>query len=384
MFPTRFTDIRKIRSAIGHAAFVLSIACSPGYAWFWMEDPLYGSSYDTSRVKFPRVPSTVATKCKTLDGSVAAWNYATASTNSATYYIVNRAFSRIPGETDLVEPDNGMLLMVDKSGCRTTSLLPALNGYAKRTTAFPDSFTVPESVLIKLSRTVHFNYAKAFGGLDRYKRQIRLDIRDKSVIPNIHWQILDSMSATALLAPQSTMTRHAVKKSKTVFPSMYEPVFAAYFDATNVHFEPVSKDLRFDCLRLPNGLPWWIFSRAKMDSHGEAFILSGLREVVPDGPSNEAPVIEPDFGVVALVTGDKCDLVNIDNGLSRQQGDVESDSRFPLPDSTIDALAKDLAQRYQAAFGGKRKLFFALGKDSLGDASRPSQFGQALQALPEH
>jgi hypothetical protein len=366
---------------IGFASMVAMMVSTDCRAWFWMEDPLYGSSYDTSRVKFPRLPSAIASKCRALDGSVATWTYGTASTSSATYYLVNRAYSRIPGETDLVEPDHGILLMVDKSVCRSTSLLPALNGYAKRISAFPDSFTVPESVETLLSRSAHTTYAKAFGGFDRYKRQLRRDILDTSVLPNFHWRILDSMSVAALPTPKKASARRDT--TNPVFPRMYEPVFAADFDATRVHFERVSKNLRFACEGMPIGLPWWIFASATLGNQCDAFILSGLREIVPDGPSNDGPILETDFGVVALVTGGKCDLVNIDNGLSREQGAVERDPRFPLPDSTIDALAKDLAQRYRSAFGGKRTLFRALGKDSLGDDFRPAPFGQALRNLQE-
>ncbi len=383
MFPTRFTAIQKSKRTASRVACVLSIVFSPGHAWFWMEDPLYGTSYDTSCVSFPKLPPEVVARCPTLDGSVSSWNYGAASTDSATYYIVNRAFSRIPGETDLVEADRGMLLMVDKSGCRATSLAPAFNGSPKRTAALPDSFAITESVVASLSRSVHTYYAKAFGGFDRYKRQIRMDLRDKSDLPSSHWQILDSMGASNRQTSKASPTRPAKNRFKQTKTLMYEPVFATDFDPGKIRFEPVGRDLRLGCEDLPKGLPWWIFARASIEPHGEALILSGLREIVPDGPSNDSPVLEPDFGVVALISGGKCDLVHIDNGLSRKRGDVENDTRFPLPDSTMDALAKDLVQRYLAAFGGKRSLFLALGKDSLGGTFRPEQFGRALRNLQE-
>lgn len=383
MFPTRFTAIQKSKRTASRVACALSIVFSPGHAWFWMEDPLYGSSYDTSRVAFPKLPPEVVATCPALEGSVSSWSYGTASTNSATYYIANRAFSRIPGETDIVEADRGLLLMVDKSGCRATSLAPAFNGYPKRTASLPDSFAVTESVAALLSRSAHTNYAKAFGGFDRYKRQIRMDIRDKSDLPSIHWRILDSMSTSGRQESKVGSARPARNRPKPTQTSMYEPVFATDFDPGKVRFEPVGRDLRLGCEGLPKGLPWWIFARASMEPHGETLILSGLREIVPDGPSNDLPVLESDFGVVALISGGKCDLVHIDNGLSRKRGDVENDTRFPLPDSTMDALAKDLAQRYSSAFGGKRSLFLALGKDSLGGTFRPGQFGRALRNLQE-
>jgi hypothetical protein len=381
MFPTRSTDMKKTKAHPAFALVALLGFCHPGYAWFWMEDPLYGSSYDTSRVKFPKLPPAIASKCHALDGSVATWTYGTTSTSSATYYIVNRALSRIPGETDLVEPGRGMLLKVDKSGCRSTHLLGGINGYAVQASAFPDSFIVPDTVAASLSRSAHATFAKAFGGFDRYKRQIRRDILDTSALPGFHWRILDSMSTTIHPSPKSASARRDT--TSPVFPSMYEPVFATDFDATRVHFEPVGMNLRIACDGLPKGLPWWIFAHTKSSTLGEVFILSGLLEIAPDGPSREAPILQPDFGVVALLAGGKCDLVNIDNGLSWKQGDVANDPRYPLPDSTIDALAKDLAQRYRSAFGGKRALFRALGKDSLGSPARPAPFGQALRNLQE-
>lgn len=383
MFHTRSIDMKKNRCLLGQIVLVMLALCRSGYAWFWMEDPLYGSSYDTSRVAFPKLPPEVVATCPALDGSVSSWSYGAASTDSATYYIVNRAFSRIPGETDLVEADRGLLLMADKSGCRATSLAPAFNGSPKRTATLPDSFVITESVVASLSRSIHTHYTKAFGGFDRYKRQIRMDLRDKSDLPSIYWQILDSMIASGRQESKDVPTRPAKNRSKPTKLSMYEPVFAADFDPRKVRFESVGRDLRLGCEGLPKGLPWWIFARASMEPHGEALILSGLREIVPDGPSNDLPVLEPDFGVVALIYGGKCDLVHIDNGLSRKRGDVENDTRFPLPDSTMDALAKDLVQRYLAAFGGKRSLFLALGKDSLGGTFRPAQFGRALRNLQE-
>ena len=160
---------------------------------------------------------------------------------------------------------------------------------------------------------------------------------------------------------------------------MYEPIFAVDFDTSKVKFEPMDPVLRASC-KLPTAQPWWVFAHAKSGTE-EVFVASGFRLIKPDGPSKSKGVLQPDFGVVVKVRGGSCAVVNIDNGFSEDLELLPKGKGFPLTIAERTALAKDMAERYKKAFGGRRALFQALDKDSLGSEDRPSEFGEALRAL---
>jgi hypothetical protein len=101
-----------------------------------MDDPLLGLSYDTTKIRFERLPDTIAKKA---DLGTPQWIYARSGNGAITYYVVS-GFLRIesddpshPGST--MEPDFGAVLKQTEASVEilgvpdllfdTTPLIPA-------------------------------------------------------------------------------------------------------------------------------------------------------------------------------------------------------------------------------------------------------------------
>lgn len=157
---------------------------------------------------------------------------------------------------------------------------------------------------------------------------------------------------------------------------MYEPIFAVAYDTTQVRFERASDAIRKAC-KLPVGMPWWIYARIKSDSN-DYLVLSGLRRIEPDGPSDAPDPIEPDFGIVASIDRNACHRIHIDNGLAPQNSPTGATNRFKLSYRQREALAQDMLSRYRKAFGDSA-LVRSFDDSLLQDDFRPIEMRDAIR-----
>ncbi len=382
MSPTKPTGIMLNKPTQSLFAFIGLLFATPSHSWMWMMDPLFGVNYDTSIVKFDRLPKGIESKCPALDKSSDVWVYAQASSDTAMYYLVNRTYVRVKGMGE-PEPDNGMLIRIEKNRCHSTDAMNALNGLARPLPGSNDSFAVSAEIAESLFRNSLPYYTSAFHGTGPFLKAIRAWDRDRSDLPQTQWELLDRLRL------DYEASHPEVKKlgrladpisSKKQLGAMYEPIFAINFDPGTRHFEPIGKSIRLTCTHLPRGWPWWIFAEARtMD--GSILVLSGLREIIPDGESTDPVLADPDFGIVAKIKGNRCYTINIDNGLRGDPKLIADKQYFPLSSDENRALAKDMVRRYLAAFGGKDSLLALLGKDSLGSENRPKEFSEVLKKL---
>lgn len=146
--------------------------------------------------------------------------------------------------------------------------------------------------------------------------------------------------------------------------AMYEPVFGTKYDTAFVKFDTVPTKLRALCKLPPKKMPWWIYAHATHDSN-DYYILSGLREIRPDGPMKRPWPIEPDYGTIAKASISSCELIYIGNGISDDEKSSADTSAFPLSHKVSSILAQDFVGRCIKAVGKNDSTLEFLGSDSL-------------------
>lgn len=146
--------------------------------------------------------------------------------------------------------------------------------------------------------------------------------------------------------------------------AMYEPVFGTKYDTALVRFDTVPSKLRGLCKLPPKKLPWWIYAHAALDGN-DYYILSGLREIRPDGPMKRPWPVEPDYGTIANVSRSRCELIYIGNGLSDEEKPTSDTLTFPIPPRVSSILAQDFVHRCIKAVGKNDSTLEFLGSDSL-------------------
>lgn len=141
-----------------------------------MSDPLFGISYDTSKIRFERLPVALARKAE-LNSDLPQWIYARSESAAGTYLIVS-GFLRVasddpahPGST--VEADFGAVLRQNGDTIEVLCVPDLL---------FDKDSPVPAAQLQPLLADAVKRYVAAWGGKPALQAALR-EIKQKDVVP---------------------------------------------------------------------------------------------------------------------------------------------------------------------------------------------------------
>ncbi len=140
-----------------------------------MSDPLFGIAYDTTKIRFERLPAATARKADL--GAQPQWIYARSESGGATYYVV-AGFQRIESDDPAqpgfsMEPDFGAVLK-DKGGKVDVLGVPdRLYG--------DDAIVSPQELKPLLADAV-VRYIKAWGSKEALQKELQ-GYDDPSIVP---------------------------------------------------------------------------------------------------------------------------------------------------------------------------------------------------------
>jgi hypothetical protein len=146
----------------------------------YMNDPLFGISYDPQIIKFDNAPSSISRFCSGLRGR-RLWIYAYAKTADAEYFIVS-GFRQLhpdcPGPVG-VEPDFGIAVSLRDKKCVEDQSEYFLRGEINRAKgATPISAT--EAILNEIALDALCRYSRAFGSKANFLKRLSKDDQDSS------------------------------------------------------------------------------------------------------------------------------------------------------------------------------------------------------------
>jgi hypothetical protein len=135
-----------------------------------MGDPLFGMSYDTTKVRFEEAPALVSQLCSELRG-LKLWLYAAQRTADAQFYIVSGLVLVRPdgqGPTD-AEPDGGDAVEIRGTKCHLSTLDWLLS---EKVNPSPTAPKTSKQVVEALLSDALARYVRAFGGKQNFVRAL--------------------------------------------------------------------------------------------------------------------------------------------------------------------------------------------------------------------
>jgi hypothetical protein len=140
-----------------------------------MDDPLFGLSYDTTKIRFERLPAAVAKKADL--GTQPQWIYARSTRDGTTLTIVSgflRVESDEPGSTAFsIEPDFGAVLRSKGDTVEVLGVPDRLYG--------DEAIVTPDELEPLLADAVK-RYIAAWGGKDGLQAALR-DFEQPDIVP---------------------------------------------------------------------------------------------------------------------------------------------------------------------------------------------------------
>jgi hypothetical protein len=142
-----------------------------------MSDPLFAISYDPQKVHFAPPPSGLATRCPELRKTyVKAWSYGHLEASGADYFLISgmmRYHDNASGAPTAISPDEtgGLVVELRANECRVDQADYFFNQQvnpARNATPIVAS----RSVIVTFLQRVFETYAKAFGGREKFLRQV--------------------------------------------------------------------------------------------------------------------------------------------------------------------------------------------------------------------
>lgn len=158
--------------------------------------------------------------------------------------------------------------------------------------------------------------------------------------------------------------------------TMGDPLFGVIYDTAKVHFERAPVATTRLCSELRGRRPMWLYA-AWRTPQADYFILSGLIQVRPDGPSREPASFEPDGGVAVELRGTECRLSSIDWLFSDK---ANPDPRAPrTTQEMLSGLVSDALRRYVTAFGSRQNFVHEIEKSHVSPNDMPPLLRRQFQ-----
>jgi hypothetical protein len=164
-------------------AFASSVALAKDAPPRIVQEPVFGLRLASAGIRLDALPEDVRSKCSELadDDKWAGrlWVYARADDAGATYYVVGGYFERrnpAPGEARFELDERGGVISIDGAEC--TAYGPARKVFDVR--AFNE---IPQSILQRLAADLGVRLARAFGGPDRLRAELRNQRIDPDPLP---------------------------------------------------------------------------------------------------------------------------------------------------------------------------------------------------------
>jgi hypothetical protein len=157
---------------------------------------------------------------------------------------------------------------------------------------------------------------------------------------------------------------------------MGDPLFGIIYDIAKVHFESAPVAVTRLCSELRGRQQMWLYASWKTPE-ADYFILSGLIQVHPDGPSKRPVSFEPDSGIAVELRGTECRLSSTDWLFSEK---LNPDPRAPrATQQVLNGLVSDALRRYVTAFGSRQSFIREIGKSHVSPNDMPPVLRRQFQ-----